>query len=564
MDQCLKQFTQLAAITLSAILSSTSVAIAVEQDTKARLLADVAFQYAELGESQRSVEVLDQALRSTKAMTSQCFQANPLAKVAGGYLLVGQDTQGQQLLAEAIQIAKVQEATRCNDSGTSPTESLLNRVREYAEGGHLDLALKLSQGLGDPITLAELAGHLAEVGQSERATEILNQAIELAQDIDDQQGKTQMLVAMSEYLQRVGDTPEQVSLVLERALESTDAFKPVQSSDDASLQVHSILQIAKGFAAIEANQRALEVLNQVMSKIRALSSQPLLLDRVFYQIDTALQYGELEQKSQSISILAEALATAQDIFKDENLSQETGLGSVAEGYAKLGDFEQALRIAKSIQSVAEREFTFQQIAIAYAEAGNMDAAVKHAQSSGSRRNATLIEIVRHYLADNQPDQAWNFVQAHQVKGILSEVALGYTDAGQPEQALKIVQIGDLEGFAPAIALSYIKAEQPEQAWELLKNKKIEWVLPEIARGFAQQRQLDSALQVTQSMNDKDYKAQALIAITQSYIKKDSAESGIIQRMLANLTNFMSELFGESDRERATEVLDQALEVTQSL
>jgi tetratricopeptide (TPR) repeat protein len=563
MAQCLKQFTQLAAITLIAVLSSTSAAIAIEsQDTKARLLADIAFQYAELGESQRSIGVLDQALRSTKAMTSRCFQANPLAKVAGGYLLVGQETQGKLLLAEAIQTAKVQEATRCSSSATSPTESLSNGAREYAEAGHLDLALELSRGLGDPITLAELAGHLAKAGQTERATEVLNQAIPLAQYIDDQPGKTQMLVVMAEYLQQSG-TPEQVSLVLERSLESTDIFKSVQLSNDALLQVHSILRISKGFASIGADQQALEVLNQAVPKIRTLSSQPLPLDTVFYQIEAALQYIELEQKSQSVSILAEALATAQGIPKDQSLSQEAALGKVAEGYAKLGDFEQALQIAQSIQTVGERAAAFGQIALAYAKAGNTDAAVKLARSGGNQ-NATLIEIVRHYLANKQPDQAWNFVQTQQVKGILSEVALGYLEAGQPEQALKIVQIGELEGFVPDIALSHIKAGQPEQAWKLLKNKKMEWVLPEIARGFAQQKQFDSALEVTQSMNDKTYKVQALIAIAQGYIKKDLVEPGIIQGILANLVDIIRGVFGDSEREKATEVLEQALQITRSL
>lgn len=525
--------TQLAAITLIAVLSSISAGSAIEsQDMKAGLLADIAFQYAELGESQRSLEVLAQALRSTKAMKYRCFQANPLAKVAGGYLLVGKDTQGNQLLAEAIQTAQVQEATRCSGSSTSPRESLLNRAREYADAGHLDLSLELSQGLGDPITLGELAGHLAEAGQPERATEILNQAIELAQGIDDQQyNKIQTLVVMAERLRLAGHT-EQVSPVLERALESPNVSNPVQASAD-SLQISSTLRVAREFAAIGANRQALEALNQVVPKIRTLSSRPFPLDQVIYQIDAALQYDELEQKSQSVAIVAEALAIAQSIPKDESRSQEDALGRVAEGYAKLGDSEQALQIAHSIRAVGERAAAFERIAIAYAEAGNIDAAVKLAQSIGSR-NETLIEIVRHYLINKQPEQAWNFVQTHQVKGILSEVAVGYVEAGQPEQAL-----------------------------QLLENQQMEWLLPEIARGFAQQGQFNSALQVTQSMNDKNYKAQALIAIAQSYTKKDSAEQGIIQDMLAKLVDFIRGLFGDSDREKAAEVLEQALQVTQS-
>ena len=561
----LKQFAQFSAIALITVLGSTKAGIAIEsQDVKARLLADIGFHYAELGESQRSIEVLEQALRSTRAMSSRCFQGNPLAKIGGGYLLVGQETQGKQLLIEAIQTARAQEATRCSGSATSPTESLLNRAKEYADAGHFDLALELGQKLGDPMTLAELAGYLSAAGQPERATKVLNQAIELAEGLADQQDRTQMLVVMAERL-RWGEHTEQASVVLKRALESLNAnpalSKPAPFSAE-SLQVSSTLRIARVFTAIGANQQAIEVLNQVVPKIRTLASQPLPLDRVVYQIEAALHYGELGQKSQSGVLLAEALASVKGIPRDGSSNREYALTNIADGYAKLGDFKQALQLAQSIPIVSQRS-ALGQIAIAYAKAGNLDAGVKLAQSIGNR-NAILIEVVRYHLDNKQPDQAWNLVQTHQVKGILSEVAIGFVEAGQPEKALQIVQTGNLKGFVPDLALSYVKVGQPDQALQLVANQRMEWLLPAIARGFAQQGQLDSALQVTQSMNDKNYKAQALIAIAKVYTKQDAAEQGSIQAMLANPMASIRSLFGDSEREKAAKkVLDQALQVTQS-
>lgn len=562
----LKQFAQFSAIALITVLGSTKAGIAIEsQDVKARLLADIGFHYAELGESQRSIEVLEQALRSTRAMSSRCFQGNPLAKIGGGYLLVGQETQGKQLLIEAIQTARTQEATRCSGSATSPTESLLNRAKEYADAGHFDLALELGQKLGDPMTLAELAGYLSAAGQPERATKVLNQAIELAEGLADQQDRTQMLVVMAERL-RWGEHTEQASVVLKRALESLNAnpalSKPAPFSAE-SLQVSSTLRIARVFTAIGANQQAIEVLNQVVPKIRTLASQPLPLDRVGYQIKAALHYGELGQKSQSGVLLAEALASVKGIPRDGSSNREYALTNIADGYAKLGDFKQALQLAQSIPIVSQRTSALGQIAIAYAKAGNLDAGVKLAQSIGNR-NAILIEVVRYHLDNKQPDQAWNLVQTHQVKGILSEVAIGFVEAGQPEKALQIVQTGNLKGFVPDLALSYVKVGQPDQALQLVANQRMEWLLPAIARGFAQQGQLDSALQVTQSMNDKNYKAQALIAIAKVYTKQDAAEQGSIQAMLANPMASIRSLFGDSEREKAAKkVLDQALQVTQS-
>jgi len=65
-------------------------------------------------------------------------------------------------------------------------------------------------------------------------------------------------------------------------------------------------------------------------------------------------------------------------------------------------------------------------------------------------------------------------------------------------------------------------------------------------------------------NDKNYKAQALLAIAQVYIKQDAAELGSIQAMLADPMALIRSLFGDSEREKAAKkALDQALQVTQS-
>lgn len=551
------------ALVLMAVFTVAGKAFAAEtQDVKARILADIAFQYADLEKSPRSLEVLEQAQRSVAEMTERCFQANPLAKVAGGYRLAGQNEPGERLLAEAIQMAQSQEATGCSGSATSPTESLLNRAREYAEGGHLDLALDIGLGLEDPIVLAELAGYLSETGRPRRARQLLNQAIALTQAIDEPFYETQTRTVMAHKL-RIAGHPEQALRVLEASLEDRllNGVDGNSSGEEASLAINAALQVSRELAAVQAEQQAIDVLEQVVPAIAGLKS-PFPADRIVYWVDAALQYGDLGRQPEAEAILADALAVAEAMPSGDDQRRDDALSRVAEGYVKLGNLDRGQQLARSIQAAALRARVVQQVAIAYAAAGDTDAAIALVQSV-DRSKSALIEVVRYYLAQNQPDQAWEIVQTHQVQGISSEVAVGYLGTGQPEQALEVVRASELEGFEADLAVAFAQSGQSEPAVELATAGQLDYLRPAIARELAQQKQFDSALQVAQSITDDIYKAQALIAIAQAYTTPP-AEQGFIQRSMAKLANFLPGGADNAERQKAIEVLEQALQITQSL
>lgn len=564
MSQNTKRFTGLAAMTLMVVFSSTNGAMATQAtDIKAGLLAEIAYQYAQIKETERASKVLVKALESVAAMSNQCFKANPLARVAGSYYLIGEKEKSKQLFASAIQTAQTQTETGCSRSATSPIESLLNRAKEYATAGHIDWALQISTTVGDPLTLNEIVAQLFKAGQFQQATQILNQSIELVQRIDNPYYRTQFFINMSERLSQVKARHE-VVLLLEQALESTSAIGSTQEEDGIT-QIQQMLRIAKQFAVIGEKRRALKILDQALPKIRTFTSQQFALDKVIGLIDTALEYAMLEQKNQAVVILAQARTAAQLIPLDVNKSSYDALGRVAQGYAKLGEFEQALEIARSIMPIGKRDLALQKIALAYVQTGNVEEGVKLAQSI-SNSNYALIQIVRYYLTLDQPAQAWNLVQSKQVKGIASELALGYLKARQPQMALQIVQSDNIEGFTNEIARSYVDVGQPNRALQLVRGQPVvdEVMFPDIASGFAKQGQLDQALEVTQSMNNKMYKAEALIAIAKVYASNDLAEQGVSQSILSAIANFFEPLFGNSRHDKATEALNKALGVTVSI
>lgn len=539
-------------------------------DVQARLLSDIAFQYAKLGDSQQAVAISEQALEAIEAM-EPCFKANSLAKVAGSYWLSGQEAEGKRRVTEAIETARAQGATGCSSSATSPTESLMNRAMELSDEGQFELAIALASGMGDPNALSEIAIDLLDVGQSRRADELLKEAIAQtqtikealaqAQKIDDAYYQTQMLNVIGAKLVLAGHT-EPAKAVLEQAALSAAALD-TDDPEKASLQGLSLLRTAQQFVELGANDQTLTILDQTLPEIRNRPSSPFPVDNVIQLVDAALLYQGIGLNDKAMATLAEAYQAGKAIVPSASYGRADvdALGRVAVGYAKIGDFERAMQIIQEIPPVSERQGALGEIAIAYAAAGNLDAAIKLAESNPNR-NGAMISIVRHYLDQKQPDQAWQFVQAQQVKGILSEVAVGYLDAGQPAQALQLVQTGKLEGFMPDIVQGYAESGQPEQAMQLAQSEQILWLLPSVVEGFAQQGQFDAALQTAQSIADPVDRAQALIAIARAHTEPQAKAPG--QRFAMQIQDWVVGLFGTSDRERAAEVLVQALEATQSI
>ena len=539
------QFNILAVTALIATFFPGGQVLAVETYfEKHGILADIAFQYAAVGKSEQAVKILNQVLPLAEANPNECFKANPLVKVALGYIQAGQEAKGKQLLKEAIQIARTQTTTGCSRSATSPDESLLNRAKEYAEAGYYGFAIEIITGMDNPvftpITMAEVAGHYAKAGEDEQATTVLKQALAIAQRNDHALYRTMTLIGIAEHLSQAGQK-KQVPQVLEHALKSASAIDEAQSGENASMKISQMLRIVKQFAFIGQERRAIELLDQSLPKIRTLADKRFPLDKISQLIETAAQYAALEQKNKALSTLAEAQKAAQAIAIDEAQIKSDALARVAHAYAELGNFDQARQIARAIENVNARKRAFLGIAIAYGKAGYSDQAVKLATSIGNR-DATLRGIVRHYLNSGQYDQAFEIIQQWNFKDMLSEVAFGYLETGQPERALQIT----------------LSIQPPPDATQK------DWRFSAIARGFAKQGKFDQALQVAQAITDKSYKAQALTAIAEQYVAREREKKGPIEKIFFVLTNSYNSLFGSSNKDKASKILDQALQVAQSM
>ena len=170
---------------------------------QAQQLADLAFGYAQAQQTDRAIALLQEA--ETYA-GGDCFEANVWLRIGVAYQAVGDLAAGEKFLTQAAESAIEKTATDCYSSGTSPLESVLNRAKEYAAAGHLDLARQvadLNEHLLKPLTLAEIAGYYAAAGQSRAAKQILTQAIADHQALIAQAADSETADSMAWALDRI-------------------------------------------------------------------------------------------------------------------------------------------------------------------------------------------------------------------------------------------------------------------------------------------------------------------------------------------------------------------------
>ena len=483
-------------------------------------MAEIAFQYAAT-EPQAAVKVLDQALSITETMQSDCHKAVPLMRVANGYTLVGQTSKGQQLLTKAFQVGHAQTIANCTLSATSPEESLLNRAGEYAKAGYYDFALAIIRGVDNwfrPIAMVRIAAAYQEDQKPDQARQILDEAIAIAQRNPDRQTGRQILLGMVFELKRIGQSKFLLP-TLQQALESIRAHPLSQSEEDISWNITQKLQVSEMLIVSGQKPQAIALLNQVLPEIQALRATRFPLDKVYSLSQAATQYAAVGQPDQARAILAIAQSTAQALKPSS--PRNSAFARVARGYVEIGQLQTARELAGRIKTRMDREQVFQAIAMHHAKAGEVAQAVKVARSLLTRKDSTLSEIVRYYLANQQYDQALQIAQRERVKSILPEVALAYAEAGKPERAEQIV-----------------RSIQPPSD----NSAHLDWFMPALARSFAQNGQFEQALRVAQATRTKEDKSRALIAIATQYIAKDRV----------------------ANQAKATKVLDQALQVALSI
>jgi tetratricopeptide (TPR) repeat protein len=483
------------------------------------MLAEIAYQYASSQHSAEAVPTLDRARELVEKNSDDCYKSGPLMRVAQGYGLAGETAKGEQLLKQALEIARVQTIANCRLSATSPQESLLNRAAESAEAGQYDWAMSIVEGVNNmyrPVTMTRIARSYWKAQQPEKARQLIERAIALNRGLPDSYLQGQILTVMALDLQQRGAV-ELLPPVIEQIQITLNAPVPGRSaqagSDQIFLKLDQQVTLAKLWLSSGNKTRAIALLDQTVSQIQSLKSSSYPTEPIRALTQAAVQYGAAGQPQRAETVMTIALAQAKSI--KPAAAKADAIVAVAQGYGELGQTERA----RSLTPVKGREEVNASIALHNAKNGKIAQAVTIARSLKTRKEMTLSQIVENLIQANQYEQALQIAKEEKIASSLPQVALAFSKAGKPQAALQIAQS--------------IKAKEPgRQAMHL------DWLLPAIVTSFAQQGQFDRALQVAQQIKTPIYQSQALTGIAAQYIEADRVVN----------------------QSKATETLDQALQV----
>ncbi|MBE9063598.1 lipopolysaccharide assembly protein LapB [cf. Phormidesmis sp. LEGE 11477] len=520
-----------------------SVAQSVEShQPSASALADLAFGYAIAQQPETAISLLE---RAEAYEGGTCKEANTWLKIGVGYRAAGQLEKGEAFLAQAGETMALREQENCAGSATSPSESVANRIVDYAEAGHLDVALHIAQSdevsfhsLIAEFVAVQVAKESYEAGRRKEAKEIITRSIQNITEMTEQEADptivNQAILGVAGHFSAEGNAE-----LAKFVLEESDLVALQLSADNDSessapvLEQYQSLQLARILVDIERPQQALNILEALTANVQASSEFPTEIVRTW--VEAATLYSKLDGKLNEKSgkeKADDAMATA-----NANLSQMPDVRSADEaktvlvrGYAELSQFDQASELAKSIESVNARQSAYVAIVSAYTRAGLVEDAEQLAESIGMSKSVRL-DMMRAYLKTEQYDEAQQIAEQPDMLNHLPEVGQAYCKAGMLEQAVSLID--RLEPAEPST----------------------DWLRGCTATAFAEQGQFDQALEIAQSMAAPAHKADALIEIAAQHT---APPSSFWQRWMAQLPSpFDNWLGGTPASTEAVELLDQA-------
>ena len=222
--------------------------------------------------------------------------------------------------------------------------------------------------LGQLVTAARRADRHSEAG------ELLAESLRVAEEIEFSQDRIYALVGIASQYAEIGDT-DRASEILSRALELCQSFEGAREWGQSSSypRGEALTQIVGGFARLRNFEQADVAAEQIEDPFQfAIASTK-----------EAIEYVKAGQTDQALTLLNEALELVLDepVYGEQGMVvKDTALVELAGSFVIAGQFEKSLQVAEKLSSERRRYTALEQVGKECARAGDSNGIFKTAES----------------------------------------------------------------------------------------------------------------------------------------------------------------------------------------
>jgi tetratricopeptide (TPR) repeat protein len=535
------------------------------EQKRAEVLQEIAREMVKVRMEMQAKEVFQQALKVAEGIKGTWERAEVLGKIAEEIAKAGMKEQAKEVFEQAL---KVMEKIEDEEKRVK----VLKRIAKgMTKAGMFEQALKMTGEIKKACerseTLKEIVDEMAEAGMFE-------QALKVAEEIEGEEKRARALGAIAKGMAKAG-MKKRAREIFHHALQVTKGIKLIR------LQALSLWEIARMMATAGMTEWAEEVFEQALQIVKGIENEFARardLTRITWAMaDSKIEKGTLWQqalqiaeglseleRAEELQVIAEGMAKAG--VQDETLWQQAlqiaeGIEDIREGtvitevlrakaaiieaMAKVGFFEQALKVTEKIKEIGLRKSALQVITSAMSEAGFFEQALRVAEKieeAGSWSWA-LWGIAVAMAQMSLFDQALKVIEEIEIARLrasaLNTIAKAIAKVGKFDKALqvagKIERSNEQMEALIAIVKGMVKAEMFDQALEMVERIKIEgelWraralvaIAEEIVRVGMEERRKEifyQALQVAEGIKEAEYRAEVLGEIAEGMAKTGMA------------------------------------------
>lgn len=326
-----------------------------------------------------------------------------LIEMAEIYAASGQKDKALLFLSQAVEVTeslKRQKHPLIDD----PEEIALKLAFAHTMVGQYDQALGVVSALSLSMKargLSELGAIMAKEGQRSQALELLSQARGLIKSSD-----------------KAADTLSEIATTYAKMGEQEEALRTTRliSNKEPYVKAASLATIASEFALAGQKEKALEVLYQAIQSAEGINDPSHKFDQkaeAFALIAGAYDDAGMREKALRLLLQASGFAKKAEI-------NNVALRKIAGAYAKIGEYEQAGRIAASIKHSSSESDALIDIARACLNAGQKQQALENLEEA--------FQIVRSFKGEPPSFEM----------DALSNLLIEFVNAEQHERALDVL------------------------------------------------------------------------------------------------------------------------------